>query len=94
MSSLLLFLLLNYPLSMISFYKLIQNILPITLISEPAVLHWDRILHKNVRSSDGQDLVNVDAVDADSVVIITGGAVKNTGYENSKSMDSMGQRYS
>jgi hypothetical protein len=79
---------------MISFYKLIQNILPITLISEPAVLDWDRILHKNVRSSDGQDSVNVDAVDADSVVIITGGAVKNTGYQNPKSMHSMGQRYS
>lgn len=50
--------------------------LPITLMSEPAVLDWDRIVHKNVRSSDGQDSGNVDAVDADSVVIITGGARK------------------
>ena len=43
-------------------------------MSEPAVLDWDRIVHKNVRSSDGQDAGNVDAVDSDSVVIITEGA--------------------
>ena len=43
-------------------------------MSEPAVLDWDRIVHKNVRSSDGQDAGNIDAVDADSVVIITDGA--------------------
>jgi hypothetical protein len=43
-------------------------------MSEPAVLDWDRIVHKNVRSSDGQDAGNVDAVDADSIVIITDGA--------------------
>ena len=42
-------------------------------MSEPAVLDWDRIVHKNVRSSDGQDSGNVDA---DSVVIITDGARK------------------
>jgi hypothetical protein len=41
-----------------------------------AVLDWDAIVHKNVRSSDGQDAGNVDAVDADSVVIITEGARK------------------
>jgi hypothetical protein len=45
-------------------------------MSEPAVLDWDRIVHKNVRSSDGQDAGNVDAVDADSVVVITDGARK------------------
>jgi hypothetical protein len=48
----------------------------ILVMSEPAVLDWDRIVHKNVRSSDGQDAGNVDAVDADSVVIITEGARK------------------
>jgi hypothetical protein len=41
-----------------------------------AVLDWDAIVHKNVRSSDGQDAGNVDAVDADSVIIITEGARK------------------
>ena len=43
---------------------------------DSAVLDWDRIVHKNVRSNDGQDAGNVDAVDADSVVIITEGARK------------------
>ncbi|MFZ0326338.1 MAG: hypothetical protein WBQ25_11495 [Nitrososphaeraceae archaeon] len=38
------------------------------------MLDWDRIVHKNVRSSDGQDAGNIDAVDADSIVIITEGA--------------------
>jgi hypothetical protein len=40
------------------------------------VLDWDRIVHKNVRSKDGQDAGNVDAVDADSIVVITEGARK------------------
>lgn len=40
------------------------------------VLDWDRIVHKNVRSKDGQDAGNIDAVDADSIVIITEGARK------------------
>jgi hypothetical protein len=52
-------------------------------MSEPSVLDWDRIVHKNVRSSDGQDAENVDAVDADPVVIITDGARK--GYKIQKS---------
>ena len=42
-------------------------------MTEPAVLDWDRIIHKNVRSSDGQDAGNVDATYGDSVVIITEG---------------------
>ena len=43
-------------------------------MSEPAVLDWDRIVHKNVRSCDGQDAGNIDAVDADTIVIISEGA--------------------
>jgi hypothetical protein len=43
-------------------------------MTEPAVLDWDKIIHKNVRSSDGQDAGNVDATYGDSVVIITEGA--------------------
>jgi hypothetical protein len=43
---------------------------------DAAVLDWDRIVHKNVRAKDGQDAGNVDAVDADSIVIITEGARK------------------
>jgi hypothetical protein len=52
-------------------------------MSEPAVLDRGRILHKTVRSSDGQDVGNVDATDADSVVIITDGARNE--YKVSKS---------
>jgi hypothetical protein len=52
-------------------------------MSEPAVLDWDRIVHKNVRSSDGQDAGNVDAINGDSIVIITDGAHKE--YKISKS---------
>jgi hypothetical protein len=52
-------------------------------MSEPAVLDWGRIVHKNVRSSDGQDAGNVDAIDGDSIVIITEGARKE--YKISKS---------
>jgi hypothetical protein len=52
-------------------------------MSEPAVLDGDRIVHKNVRSSDGQDAGNVDAIDGDSIVIITEGARKE--YKISKS---------
>ena len=40
------------------------------------VLDWDRIVHKNARSKDEQDAGNVDAVDADSIVVITEGARK------------------
>jgi hypothetical protein len=43
-------------------------------LSEPPALDWDRIVHKNVRSKDRADVGNVDAVDADFVVIITEGA--------------------
>ena len=43
---------------------------------DSAVLDWDRVVHKNVRSNDGQDAGNVDAVDAESVVIISEGARK------------------
>ena len=43
-------------------------------MTEPVVLDWDSIVHKNVRSSDGQDAGNVDATNADYVVIITEGA--------------------
>jgi hypothetical protein len=43
-------------------------------MTESGILDWDNIVHKNVRSSDGQDAGNVDATDADYVVIITDGA--------------------
>ena len=43
---------------------------------EDAVSDWDAIVHKNVRSKDGQDAGNVDATYEDKIVIITEGARK------------------
>jgi hypothetical protein len=66
-----------------AYSKFIYNTPHIMIMSEPAVLDWDRIVHKNVRSSDGQDAGNVDAINGDSIVIITEGARKE--YKISKS---------
>jgi len=38
-----------------------------------AVVNWEAIVHKNVRSKDGQDAGNVDAILGDIVVITTQG---------------------
>jgi hypothetical protein len=40
-------------------YTICQSII---YMSEPAVMDWDRIVHKNVRSSYGQDAGNVDPI--------------------------------
>jgi hypothetical protein len=42
-------------------------------MSEDAVINWDSIIHKNVRSKDGQDAGNVDAIQGDTVVITSEG---------------------
>jgi hypothetical protein len=38
-----------------------------------AIVNWESIVHKNVRSRDGQDAGNVDAIMGDIVVITTQG---------------------
>jgi hypothetical protein len=38
-------------------------------MSEPAVLNWDRIIHKNVRSKDFKDVGNVFAIAGDDVTV-------------------------
>jgi hypothetical protein len=43
-------------------------------MSDPAVIEWDRIIHKNVRAKDMQGAGNVVAIDGDSVIISTQGA--------------------
>ena len=45
-------------------------------MSGSAVLDWDRAVHKNVRSRDGQDAGKINAIDEDLLVIITEGACK------------------
>ena len=42
-------------------------------MSEDAVANWDAIIHKNVRSKDGQDAGNVDAIEGNTVVITSEG---------------------
>lgn len=41
-------------------------------MSEPAILHWERVMHKNVRSKDMVDVGTIIADDADTVTIYKG----------------------
>ncbi|MEO9364146.1 MAG: hypothetical protein ABI348_09620 [Nitrososphaera sp.] len=41
-------------------------------MSEPAVLNWERVIHKNVRSKDRVDVGTIIADDADTVTIYKG----------------------
>ena len=43
------------------------------IMSEDPVVNWDSIVHKNVRSKDGQDAGNVDAIEEDTVIITSEG---------------------
>lgn len=39
---------------------------------EPVILNWDRIVHKNVRSKDMDDVGNVIAIAGDTITIFQG----------------------
>ena len=39
-------------------------------MSEPVVVNWDRIIHKNVRAKDYEDVGNVFAVSGDEVTVM------------------------
>lgn len=41
-------------------------------MSEPAILNWERVMHKNVRSSDRADVGNIIAEAGDSFTIMQG----------------------
>ena len=41
-------------------------------MSEPAILHWERVIHKNVRSSDGADIGNIISEAGDTFIIMQG----------------------
>ena len=41
-------------------------------MSEPAILHWERVMHKNVRSSDGADIGNIISEAGDTITIMQG----------------------
>ncbi len=51
-------------------------------MSEDAVINWDSIIHKNVRSKDGQDAGNVDAIEGDTVVITSEGNREEYNHPN------------
>jgi hypothetical protein len=40
-------------------------------MSEDGIVNWEAIIHKNVRSKDGQDAGNVDAIIENDTVVIT-----------------------
>jgi hypothetical protein len=42
-------------------------------MSKDTVVDWESTIHKNVRSRDGQDAGNVDAIEGDTVVITSEG---------------------
>ena len=41
-------------------------------MSEPVILHWERVIHKNVRSSDGMDIGNIISEAGDTITIMQG----------------------
>jgi hypothetical protein len=41
-------------------------------MSEPAIQHWDRVIHKNVRSNDRVDIGNVISESGDTFTVMQG----------------------
>ena len=41
-------------------------------MSEPAILHWERVMHKNVRSSDRVDVGTIISEDGDMFTVLQG----------------------
>lgn len=41
-------------------------------MSEPAILHWERVMHKNVRSADRVDVGTIISEDGDMFTILQG----------------------
>ena len=41
-------------------------------MSEPVIMHWERVMHKNVRSSDNADVGNIISEAGDNFTIMQG----------------------
>lgn len=41
-------------------------------MSEPVILHWERVIHKNVRSKDGMDIGNIISETGDNFTLMQG----------------------
>ncbi|AIF85041.1 hypothetical protein NTE_03006 [Candidatus Nitrososphaera evergladensis SR1] len=50
--------------------------------SEPAVLRWDRVIHKGVRTKDGLPLGNIASEEPDAIVVL---GIKSRVYKIPKS---------
>jgi hypothetical protein len=62
----------------ILFYFLDELILNTSMLyynsdmSEPVILHWERVIHKNVRSRDGYDVGNIISEAGDTMTVMQG----------------------
>lgn len=41
-------------------------------MSEPVILRWERVIHKNVRSRDGYDIGNIISEAGDTITVMQG----------------------
>ena len=41
-------------------------------MSEPVILHWERVIHKNLRSKDGMDIGNIISESGDTFTVMQG----------------------
>jgi hypothetical protein len=41
-------------------------------MSEPVIMHWERVIHKNVRSRDGYDIGNIISEAGDTITVMQG----------------------
>jgi hypothetical protein len=41
-------------------------------MSEPVIIHWERVIHKNVRSKDGVDIGNIISESGDTFTVMQG----------------------
>jgi hypothetical protein len=45
-------------------------LLPVKRLEEPVILNWDRVIHKGVRTQDGQPVGYIAADDEHSIIIL------------------------
>jgi RNase P/RNase MRP subunit p29 len=41
-------------------------------MSEPVILHWERVIHKNMRSREGMDIGNIISEAGDTFIVMQG----------------------
>lgn len=43
------------------------------MLQEPPVLNWERVIHKNARTREGEPVGYIAAEDSESIIILAGG---------------------